>query len=149
MKLPYTLAALTAIALLTVGCQSQSTTQLPLGGVSPSTSTSNPKTPGTFVKQQYDTSGSVSIAKEDGKNYLILGQDFKTENGPDLFVVLHRSLPPQNYDAKEYIDLGKLQSISGSQKYEIPADVNPKEFKSAVIWCRKFNVTFGYAALAK
>jgi hypothetical protein len=42
---------------------------------------------------------------------------------------------------------GDLQSTDGSQRYEIPADVDIDAFKSAVIWCRQFNVTFGFAAL--
>ncbi|MEM9163756.1 MAG: DM13 domain-containing protein [Cyanobacteria bacterium P01_F01_bin.4] len=28
-----------------------------------------------------------------------------------------------------------------------PAEVSVEDFQSAVIWCRQFDVTFGYAAL--
>jgi hypothetical protein len=84
---------------------------------------------------------------EGSQRYLVLDEAFKSDNGPDLFVVLHRANPPQDYNQSDYVNLGRLQNTSGTQKYAIPADVNPKDFRSVVIWCQKFNVTFGYAPL--
>jgi hypothetical protein len=148
MKLVY---ALVAIACLTVACRS-SDTQTPLGTTPPVVSTpisSSSQKAGGFVGQKYSVSGNAKIVQENGQKYLLLDSDFKTDNGPDLFVILHRSLPPQDYDASSYVDLGKIQKTSGEQKYPIPADVNVKDFRSVAIWCRKFNVTFGYASLPK
>ncbi|QDL09867.1 hypothetical protein DP113_19960 [Brasilonema octagenarum UFV-E1] len=36
---------------------------------------------------------------------------------------------------------------NGEQRYPIPAAINVSNFKSAVIWCRMANATFGYAPL--
>ena len=76
--------------------------------------------------------------------------------GPDLVVVLHRSnnvlgsTKPPSYPLKEgeYIVLAPLQKFNGTQSYAIPSNVNLKDFQSAVIWCRKFNATFGAASFS-
>lgn len=46
------------------------------------------------------------------------------------------------------INLGKLQSYKGAQKYRIPPMVNIEQVKSVVIWCRMANATFGYAPVS-
>lgn len=118
---------------------------------------SRPKAPtkvlsaGTFVKAEQPTQGSIRITSEGGKTYLEIGSNFKTsEQGPDLYVILYRTANPPISDIKEkdYTIVGKLRKFSGAQKYEIPTNVNLKDFSSAAIWCRKFNATFGYAKLS-
>jgi hypothetical protein len=147
MKLAY---AVVAIAFSIVACQTPKDTQTPLGTNSSVTSKPNPsQKQGAFVGQGHSTTGNAKIVTENGQKYLVMDSAFSTDNGPDLFVILHRSLPPRDYDAQNYVDLGKLQKISGEQKYLIPTDVDLKDFRSVAIWCRRFNVTFGYAALAK
>ncbi|MGG6263673.1 DM13 domain-containing protein [Leptolyngbya sp. AN03gr2] len=41
----------------------------------------------------------------------------------------------------------QFKQFNGAQTYEIPADVNLNDYKSAAIWCRRFNATFGAATL--
>ncbi|PSB03046.1 DM13 domain-containing protein [Merismopedia glauca] len=143
-------SALVAIAFCLVACQAQSDTQTPLGTSSPVASTSTKsQNQGAFIGQGHSTTGNTKIVTENGQKYLLLDSGFSTDNGPDLFVILHKSVPPQDYDAKNYVNLGKLEKTSGSQKYSIPANINPQDFRSVAIWCRQFNVTFGYAPLAK
>ncbi|GBE92742.1 DM13 domain-containing protein [Nostoc cycadae] len=106
---------------------------------------------GSFVKGEHVTKGSASIVTENGKSFLILDQNFKTDSGPDLFVILHRQNKPQIYGIteKDYASLGRLQKTSGTQRYAIPDNIKIADFASAAIWCRKFNATFGYAAFSK
>ncbi|MBE9007824.1 DM13 domain-containing protein [Fortiea sp. LEGE XX443] len=106
---------------------------------------------GGFVKGEHVTKGSARIITENGKNFLELDQNFKTDNGPDLFVILHRQAKPQIYGLteKDYASLGRLQKTSGTQRYAIPENVKIADFASAVIWCRPFNAVFGYAAFSK
>ena len=101
----------------------------------------------SFVAVSSDTVGGVAIVEENGKRYLEFDESFSTEDGPDLFVLLHKEATPQSYSADQFVNLGDLQSISGSQRYEIPEDLSIDDFKSAVIWCRQFNVTFGFSAI--
>ncbi|MEM7062720.1 MAG: DM13 domain-containing protein [Cyanobacteria bacterium P01_B01_bin.77] len=101
----------------------------------------------SFVAVSSETAGGATIVEENGKRYLEFDQSFSTEDGPDLFVLLHKEATPQSYSSEQYVNLGDLQSIEGSQRYEIPEDISVDDFKSAVIWCRQFNVTFGFAAI--
>ena len=91
-----------------------------------------------------------------GPCLLELDSAFATStSGPDLVVILHRSsdvigstVPPA-YPIEEgdYIFLAPLKSYTGAQTYVIPEEIELAEFKSAAIWCRKFNATFGAATL--
>ncbi|MEA5572870.1 DM13 domain-containing protein [Calothrix sp. UHCC 0171] len=112
---------------------------------------------GNFVSGEHKTQGIAIITKKSGKSFLELDKSFKTSNsGPDLVVILHRSgnvigsTKPPSYSLKkgDYIVLGRLQKFSGSQTYAIPNNINLADYKSAAIWCRKFNATFGAAKLS-
>ena len=102
---------------------------------------------GTFQGVDHPTQGTATIVEEDGKRYLEFDADFESDDGPDLFVLLHEEAVPQSYDSEQFVNLGELQTTAGSQRYEIPEGVSVEDFRSAVIWCRQFNVTFGFAAL--
>ena len=122
-----------------------------------SQSESNVTRSGTFVSGEHETKGTVRIIRENDKPYLELGEDFETfDMGPDLVVILHRledvigSTQPPAYAIEEgdYVILAPLKEFSGSQRYEIPDNINLGSYASAAIWCRKFNATFGAATLS-
>jgi Electron transfer DM13 len=134
----------------TPSTQTVSSVQLAKG--EPSTAKS-----GTFVSGEHETKGTARIVTKNGKSFLELDSDFKTSNlGPDLFVILHKSdnvlstTKPPAYPIKEgeYVILAPLQKFSGVQSYAIPESVDLAQYKSAVIWCRQFNATFGTASLS-
>jgi Electron transfer DM13 len=111
---------------------------------------------GTFVSGEHTTQGTASITTKSGQSFIELDKSFKTSSsGPDLVVILHRSdnvigsTKPPSYSLKkgDYVVLGRLQKFSGAQSYAIPKNINLADYKSAVIWCRKFNATFGAAKL--
>ena len=111
---------------------------------------------GMFVAGEHPTTGTVQIVTENNQQFVQLGADFKTsEMGPDLVVILHRAANvlgttrPPAYPLAEgtYVVLAPLQQFQGAQRYPIPANVNPADYASAAIWCRKFNATFGAATL--
>lgn len=111
---------------------------------------------GSFISGEHSTQGAARIVTQDGKYFLELDQEFSTSNlGPDLVVILHRSsnvldsTQPPDYPLKEgdYLFLAPLQKFDGAQRYSIPSNVNLADYKSAVVWCRKFNATFGAATL--
>lgn len=73
--------------------------------------------------------------------------DFKSIDGPDLFVYLsEESDPLANNDLGEYISLGRLQALEGDQVYTLPE--NHEDYNSVVIWCRAFGVFFSVANLS-
>ncbi|WP_013324958.1 DM13 domain-containing protein [Gloeothece verrucosa] len=105
---------------------------------------------GNFVKAEAPTTGTARIVREGGHNFLELDGAFSTSNqGPDLHVLLDSSTtPPQSYsNQNSYINLGKLRSFQGAQRYPIPDGIDLTKYKSVVIWCRMANATFGYASL--
>ncbi len=120
---------------------------------SPSAATGVVKS-GSFVAAEHPTNGTARIVVQNGKYSLEFDASFRTNSGPDLYVVLHRAsnilatTTPPAYPIKEgdYVSLGRLKSISGSQRYPIPDSVKLDTFNSAAVWCRQFNATFGAAS---
>ena len=51
------------------------------------------------------------------------------------------------YDDGRYLELGSLKGTDGNQNYAIPADADLAGLSSVVIWCDRFNVAFGSAAV--
>jgi hypothetical protein len=88
-------------------------------------------------------SGSVQVVQTTDGPVLSFGEDFKVTNGPDLLVYL--SPNPAGEDLGEFASLGALRSNSGAQAYNLPD--NYKDYKTVVIWCRAFSVTFSTAEL--
>ena len=102
---------------------------------------------GNFVASEHPTTGMAQVIMMNGKKYLKFDGTFKSDSGPDLYVLLHRQETPKDYKKEDYINLGRLEKVTGSQMYTIPADIDVSTFKTAVIWCRQFNATFGFANL--
>lgn len=89
----------------------------------------------------HPASGFARIIGAEGK-YHLRYEDFKTINGPDLYVYLSK-----DPDAKEFVNLGRLRATEGNINYEIPAGVDPREYPYALIWCDAFSVLFNSAKL--
>jgi uncharacterized protein with LGFP repeats len=102
-----------------------------------------------FVSQEHKTSGRALVLVTGGGRHLRL-EHLNTSNGPDLRVYLSTAAPDAKWSTfdDDYIELGKLKGNIGSQNYEIPGGTDLTRFKSAVIWCKRFSVPFGAAALA-
>lgn len=89
----------------------------------------------------HKTSGTAIVVMIDGKKYLSL-ENFKTTNGPDLYVYLSK-----DKEAGEFVNLGILKGNIGNQIYEIPENVDINSYKNVLIWCRAFGVLFGISEL--
>ena len=153
IMLTRTTTALLATTVLIVGCQTPSLSTR----VSDITTTEKSFTNeivqnktgilGNFMAAEHPTKGTVKIVTNNRQRYLEFSDNFQTDSGPDLFVLLHREASPKSYDTDKFLNLGKLQNIGGKQRYLIPEDAEISDFASVVIWCRRFNATFGYAPL--
>jgi hypothetical protein len=78
----------------------------------------------------------------DGQQILRL-EDFKSTNGPDLYVYL-----ATDSTAQEYVSLGELKANIGNQNYEIPEGTDLEKYDTALVWCKQFSVLFGSAEIA-
>jgi hypothetical protein len=134
----------------TVSCNQEVTTTPPTTLTPSATTVATPvAVSGKFQAGEHPIQGTLSVVNEQGKRYLTFDENFKTDNGPDVFVILYRSDKPPVYGIKkkDYLSVAKLQKFSGSQRYLLPDNVQLTDFRSVAIWCRKFNATFGYAPL--
>ena len=104
---------------------------------------------GSFRSIDHETSGKATLSKADDGHYYVRFEDFRTENGPDLVVYLSSaaSTAKGTQFAQSFVDLGELKGNIGNQNYRVPDDANLDQFKSVVVWCRRFNVAFGAAPL--
>jgi hypothetical protein len=108
---------------------------------------------GDFVTHEHDTSGTVRIVRfADGSRRLEL-VGLATSNGPDLRVwltdqpVLAGAAGWHVFDDGKWVELGRLKGNRGDQAYGIPANLDLGQFRSVSIWCKRFSVSFGAAAL--
>lgn len=109
-----------------------------------SASAGNAAASGTFTgASDHITTGGVTIVKTaNGGAVVILDTDFSLDGAPDPRVGFGKD--------GEYVaatDLGKLANLTGLQVYAVPASVNVDDFNEVYIWCRKFAVPLGVAAL--
>ncbi|UKO96503.1 DM13 domain-containing protein [Nostoc sp. UHCC 0870] len=144
------LVILAIVTTVTIGCtREESSNQVDTQTSTTTTATSPSAKAGNFQNGGHPTKGKVTVVTEQGKQYLEFDQNFKTDNGPDLFVILHNSdAPPiSGIKEKDYVTLAPLQKISGNQRYALTTNIKLANYKSVAIWCRKFNTTFGYATL--
>ena len=107
---------------------------------------------GTFVDGEHATSGTVKVLRlADGSRYVRL-EGFSTSDGPDVDVWLTDQPAGGTdwgrYDDGRYVALGDLKATDGNQNYPIPAEADLGELTSVVIWCDRFNVAFGTAAIS-
>lgn len=96
---------------------------------------------GMFQREVHATSGTVKIVRRKTDQLLVV-EDFKTDNGPALYVYLSK-----DRGVTQSINLGLLKSTSGTFSYEVAATINTREYPYVLIWCREFAVLFGSAQL--
>lgn len=87
----------------------------------------------------HPATGTARIIESSGKNY-IRYENYKTINGPDLFVYLAKDL-----DAKDFVSLGALRATEGNVNYEVPDNVSISDYRYVLTWCKQFGVLFNYA----
>ncbi len=90
--------------------------------------------------------GSVTLYRR--TVFLELG--FEVGPGPKYHVYLvPKPTIRESGDVKEtmFVDLGRLRSFKGSQKYAIPNGIDLRRYPSVVIWCAEFAVLVSPADL--
>ncbi|WP_415404763.1 DM13 domain-containing protein [Tateyamaria sp. SN3-11] len=99
---------------------------------------------GTFTgASDHITTGGVEVVKNaDGSHTVILGDDFSLDGAPDPRVGFGKD---GKYDLAT--GMGLLKSLNGKQTFTVPAGVDPADYNEVYIWCLKFSVPLGVAAL--
>jgi hypothetical protein len=106
---------------------------------------------GRFVSHEHGTSGRVRVVRQPDGSRLLAIEDLDTSDGPDLRVWLTDASVSKDgwrvFDDGRYVDLGMLRGNKGNLVYELPQDVELADYQSVSIWCERFSVSFGAAAL--
>ena len=108
---------------------------------------------GELLSHEHQTSGTVRLVElPDGRRVVTL-ENLATSNGPDVHVWLAKAAVQSGenswyvFDDQEHVDLGKLKGNLGNQVYAVPDDLELTDYGSVSLWCERFSVSFGAAAL--
>ena len=116
----------------------------------PSGSTAQPIESGQFYSILHPTTGTVTIYQAgDGSKFLRL-TSFNTSNGPDVHVYMVAADDAKDVAAVEragFVDLGVIRGNIGDQNYTLASDLDLAKYRAVSIWCKRFSVNFGAAAL--
>ena len=118
------------------------------GASMPGTATSTTEMMGTLsapVKGTFahPASGTVRLVESVGKTY-VRYENFKTINGPDIFVYL-----ATDTSANDFVNLGAVKATEGNINYEVPPGTDLAKYHYVLTWCRQFSVLFNSADLAQ
>lgn len=108
---------------------------------------------GKFITHEHATTGSVKILQYSDGSRILRIENLKTSNGPKLEVWLTDAPVIEGldgwrvFDDGKYINLGALKGNIGSQNYPIANEILLDDYSSISIWCERFSVSFGAAAL--
>ena len=105
---------------------------------------------GRFYSILHPTAGSATIYQMGDGTRVLRFTSFSTSNGPDVHVYMVAA-----DDAKDaatvqqagYIDLGVIKGNVGDQNYTLGSDLDLSKYRAVSIWCKRFSVNFGAAAL--
>lgn len=108
---------------------------------------------GSFIGHEHGTTGTASVIRLGSGKRVLRIENLDTSDGPDLRVWLSdQPVKPGTsgwfvFDDGAYVELGELKGNKGDQNYDIPAGADLGKLTSVTIWCKRFRVSFGAAAL--
>jgi len=76
--------------------------------------------------------------------------NFSTSNGPAVHVYMVAAEDAKDVATVQqagFIDLGVLKGNIGDQNYKLSGDLDLAKYRAVSIWCKRFSVNFGAAAL--
>jgi hypothetical protein len=108
---------------------------------------------GSFVdKGGQHTVGSYAIQWVGDDLQLFLSEDFQTDKGPDLHLVLSRT-PLESADNDNVMEgaevITPLIALSGAQTYDLPIDLDLSPYSTLLIHCIEFSHLYGAAPLVE
>jgi hypothetical protein len=105
---------------------------------------------GTFYSILHPTQGTATIYQMgDGSRVLRL-TSFSTSNGPDVHIYMVASDDAKDAATVEkagFVDLGVIKGNIGDQNYTLGSDLDLAKYRAVSVWCKRFSVNFGAAAL--
>jgi len=115
------------------------------GGSSP-----EPLVLGQFYSILHPTAGTATIYQMGDGTRVLRFTNFSTSNGPDVHVYIVAADNAKDISTVQqagFIDLGVIKGNVGDQNYTLGADLDLSKYRAVSIWCKRFSVNFGAAAL--
>jgi Electron transfer DM13. len=105
---------------------------------------------GHFYSIAHPTEGTAAIFQMGQGTRVLRLTSFSTSNGPDVHVYMVAADDAKDVTTVKhagFIDLGVLKGNIGDQNYMLGSDVDLSKYRAVSIWCKRFSVNFGAAAL--
>ena len=105
---------------------------------------------GQFYSILHPTAGTATIFRMNDGTRVLRFTNFSTSNGPDVHVYMVASDDAKDAAAVQqagFIDLGVIKGNIGDQNYTLDSDLDLAKYRAVSIWCKRFSVNFGAAAL--
>jgi hypothetical protein len=104
---------------------------------------------GSFQSGEHESHGTATAIRLASGGRVLTLTDFETSPGPDLRVYMVAGPAGDESEVDDYVDLGGLKGNKGDQQYMLASDLDLREYRTVVIWCRAFSVLFARAPLAR
>lgn len=101
---------------------------------------------------RHQAEGVAQLVRNADGSYAVSMSGFSSDPGPDIYIILSTAERPrtsQDIRKSRYIVLGRRQGETGDQSYKLPLVVDPGNYRSVGIWCRRYSVLFGAAPLVR
>ena len=102
---------------------------------------------GAFFSGEHTTNGTAHVVALPDGSVVVRFEDLDTSNGPDLRVVLSTDEASESWEYDNRLILEDLKGNLGDQNYTLDPGVDITAYRSVVIWCERFGVAFGAAAI--
>jgi hypothetical protein len=113
-------------------------------------SSAQPLEAGHFYSILHPTEGTATIYQMGDGTRILRLTSFRTSNGPDVHVYMVAADDAKDAETVKqagFIDLGVLKGNIGDQNYTLGSDLDLSKYRAVSIWCKRFAVNFGAAAL--
>ena len=113
-------------------------------------SSAQPFESGRFYGIAHPTTGTATIFQMGDGTRILRLTSFRTSNGPDVHVYIVAADDAKDIATVQqagFIDLGVLKGNIGDQNYALGNDLDLTKYRAVSIWCKRFSVNFGAAAL--
>jgi electron transfer DM13 len=113
-------------------------------------SPAQPLESGRFYSILHPTNGIATIYEMGDRTHVLRFTNFSTSNGPDVHVYMVAADDAKDVATVEnagFVDLGVIKGNIGDQNYTLASDLDLGKYRAVSIWCKRFSVNFGAAAL--
>jgi hypothetical protein len=108
-----------------------------------------PLVSGQFYSILHPTTGTATISQMVDGTRVLRFTTFRTSNGPDVHVYMVAADDAKDVATVEhgFVDLGVIKGNVGDQNYALGSNLDLAKYRAVSIWCKRFSVNFGAAAL--